>query len=135
MQLPKLSSLKPKVKLWKIVAGASVVIPVVLGLWKIDDRYAKEKDLVKTEKNIEEKSVRTFEKFQMKQETITSGLRLDILNIEYDRVMKELKKLRRALKKNPDDIDIEVEIEELKENIKDINNKRKTLMDRLTGVE
>ena len=125
---------KPSKTVWTVITGLVVVLSLVGGIYKFDDRYAKAEDLKSTRNNMEQRTVQTFESFQMKQQTVTDGLRLDILNIEYERTKKELRNAKSELRKHPGDVDIEMEIEELKERIDYINNKRKALREKLTGV-
>ena len=125
---------KPSKTVWTVITGLVVVLSLVGGIYKFDDRYAKAEDLKSTRNNMEQRTVQTFESFQMKQQTVTDGLRLDILNIEYERTKKELRNAKSELRKHPNDVDIEMEIEELKQRIDYINDKRKALREKLTGV-
>lgn len=121
--------------LWKVVTGVTVVLGLIAGIWKFDDRYAKAEALEKTKKSLEVQTIQTFESFQMKQQTINDGLRLDLLNLEYKRAKEELYKLRKELKVNVGNVDIEQSIDEVKKLIDDISNKRSELRNKLMGIE
>lgn len=130
MNLPKLSKTS-----WSIITGLVVVLSLITGIWRFDDRYAKAEDLSNTKTMMEKQTIQTFEAFQQKQETINNGLRLDLLNLEYERIKIELKNLGNALKEDPTNFELSLRIEELNKNILEINNKRTELRNKLLGVE
>lgn len=130
MGIPKLS--KP---VTIIVSSITAVLSLIFAIWKFDAHYAKADELSKMKDSIETKTVQTFEVFQMRQETINNGIRLNILNIEYERAMDELSKLKCEFKKDSSDTDLELEIDEVKKRIENINKKRNELRDKLTGVD
>lgn len=127
---------------WSIIAAIPVVIGIVTGVFKVDDRYAKANELKETKKIIEKKSVETFEAVQQtqkirqeEQRKINAGLMLSYLSNQQKIMRLELKNKMKEFKENPNDIELQSELEDLKHQMREISREINELRKKLLGVE
>ena len=110
---------------WRIIAAIAIVISLFVGLSTIDNRFAKTTQLsalaAEVDKDMngkfllaESESVKTFQGIQMQQKTIVKAIQLQILHIQKDFVDKEYWSLKKAVRKNPGDLEIQEELSDVK---------------------
>ena len=110
---------------WRIIAAITLVVSLFVGLSTIDNRFAKTLQLdalaVEVDEDItgkfllaEAQSVKTFQVFQMQQIMMNKALQLQILNIQKDSLDKEYWSLKKNIRKNPDDLEAQEELSDVK---------------------
>jgi hypothetical protein len=134
MAFPQLSK-----TVWTIIIGIGVVGGAIGTLFLVEDRYAKARDLITLEDHmyddvdhkivlVENKSVQTFESYQMKQNTINKGLQLQILNVQYDNLTDRYYTLKRMLRDNPNNSDLRNEFNEVQRQRENVKQQREQLL-------
>lgn len=130
---------------WTVIIGIGVVGAAIGSLFLVEDRYAKAKDLVHLEREVEEdvdhklilvenKTIKTFESYQMKQQTVNIGLQLQILNVQYDSLTDRYYTLKREMRKYPQDNDLRNEFQEVSRQRANIADKRSRLLNQSSKV-
>ena len=120
---------------WKIIVAIGIIVSLFVGLYTIDNRFAKSTQLValasEVDEDIEDKfllaeaqSVKTFQVFQMQQITMNKAMQLQILNMQKDSLDKEYWSLKSAIRKNPGDL-------ELQEDFSDVKIQRQLIKERI----
>jgi len=120
---------------WKIIVAIGIIVSLFVGLYTIDNRFAKSTQLValasEVDEDIEDKfllaeaqSVKTFQVFQMQQITMNKAMQLQILNMQKDSLDKEYWSLKSAIRKNPGDL-------ELQEDLSDVKIQRQLIKERI----
>jgi len=110
---------------WRIIAAIALVVSLFVGLSTIDNRFAKTTQLSALASEVdkdmdgkfllaEAESVKTFHGIQMQQKTIVKAIQLQILHIQKDFVDKEYWNLKKAVRKNPEDLEIQEELSDVK---------------------
>ena len=119
---------------WKLIIASGVLVSLFVGISTIDNRFAKSDQLnileTHIEKNINNKlllaeaeTVKTFEIFQMQQSTMNKTLQLQILNVQKDSIEKQYWLLKSQLRKDPNDIELQQDFEDIKKQSEDIKEK------------
>ena len=113
-----------------MAGGLVVILTLIGGLYKFTDRFATAEELQKTEQRMEQKTVQTFEVFQHRMVQDISVYKLNILKMMYEDRKKELIAAKRELLKYKDNVDLEfiandlrIEIDELRKDIKELEDK------------
>lgn len=110
---------------WKIIAAIGIVITIFVGMSTIDNRFAKSKQLTALAAEVDEdmkgkfllveaESVKTFQGFQMQQSIMNKAVQLQILHIQKDSLDKEYWNLKRVIRKNPGDLEMQEELSDVK---------------------
>lgn len=119
---------------WKLIIAIGVIVSLFVGLQQVDSRFAKSDELATLESNLktitaekfkvaEAETIKTFETFQMQQMIMTKSLQYQILNIQKNMLDRRYYDLKRKLSKNPDDLEIKEEYEDVKQQRKDIQKR------------
>lgn len=109
---------------WKVITGAVVILSLLAGFWQFEDRYAKAEDVIQA-----------FDTFQMAQEKRIDGVQLQILNLEYEKAREELKYVKKEAREHPEDTELEMQLEEVRKRVSEIDTKRTQLRNELLGVD
>jgi len=110
---------------WKLIVALGIVISLFVGLYTVDNRFAKAEQLTTLETHIdkdmdgkfllaEAQSVKTFQGIQMQQVIMNKALQLQILHIQKDSLDKEYWSLKRSIRKNPNDLEMQEELDDVK---------------------
>jgi len=110
---------------WRIIAAIAIVISLFVGLSTIDNRFAKSTQLTALASEVDEDmnskfllaeaaSVKTFQGIQMQQVIMNKALQLQILHIQKDSLDKEYWNLKRSIRKNPGDLEMQEELSDVK---------------------
>jgi len=120
---------------WKIIAAIGLVVSLFVGMYTIDNRFAKSVQLIALASEVdkdmdgkfllaETQSVKTFQVFQIQQITMNKAIQLQILHIQKDSLDKEYWNLKRAIRKNPGDL-------EMQEDLSDVKIQRQLIKERI----
>lgn len=110
---------------WKIIIAVGVIVSLFISLYTVDARFAKsdqlkilqvniEKDTCNALKLAEAESVKTFQGLQMQQIMMNKSLQLQILNIQKESIEKDYWDIKRRLRSNPNDIELQNDFNEVK---------------------
>jgi hypothetical protein len=116
---------KPFSLAWKVVIAAGILVSLFVGMFTIDNRFAKSAQLTTLETHIDEDvdgkfllaeaaSVKTFQGFQMQQIMMNKAIQLQIFNIQKDSLDREYWKLKREIRISPSDIELQEELSDIK---------------------
>jgi hypothetical protein len=120
---------------WKVIIATGIVVSLFVGMFTIDNRFAKSQDLILLETHMEDgvenklllaeaQTVKTFKTFQMQQIIMNKALQLQILQMQKDSIEKEYWTLKSELRKNRDDL-------ELKQDFNDIKIQREKIKEKI----
>ncbi len=120
---------------WKLIVAIGIIVSLFVGLYTIDNRFAKSSQLVALASEVDEdmkgkfllaeaQSVKTFQVFQIQQITMNKAIQLQILHIQKDSLDKEYWSLKSAIRKNPGDL-------ELQEDFSDVKIQRQLIKERI----
>ena len=133
---------------WTVIVGIGVVAGVWYGVDRFATTFARAEEVVKVEAKVEtlgvtvdekvceakeemaKQTVQTFKVYQMKQETSTKALQLQILNIQYENITDRYYKLKRQLNASPDDIELKAEFDEVRIKRTKLEAKRQEIIDK-----
>ena len=110
---------------WRIIAAIAIVISLFVGLSTIDNRFAKSTQLTALASEVDEDmnskfllaeaaSVKTFQGIQMQQVIMNKALQLQILHIQKDSLDKDYWDLKKQIRKNPGDLEMQEELSDVK---------------------
>ena len=137
---------------WTVIVGIGVVAGVWYGVDRFATTFARAEEVVKVEAKVEtlgatvdekvceakeemaKQTVQTFKVYQMKQETSTKALQLQILNIQYEDITDRYYKLRRQVAETPADLELKAEFDEVRRKKVDLEKKRQQIIDQSIPV-
>lgn len=114
---------------WGIVVGTVVVLSLIAGIFTFDDRYVKCDILDTRLAQAETNTVKTFEAFQMKQQTDVRKLQIQILDIEYSNALKRYYEVQKQLNTNPNDHYLQTEFNDIKADLNRIKTQKNKLLE------
>jgi len=110
---------------WKVIIASGILVSLFVGLFTIDNRFVKSEQLTALETTMckdvtgkfllaEAATVKTFQGFQMQQIIMNKAFQLQILNMQKDSIDKEYWNLKRAIRRNPTDMELQEDFSEVK---------------------
>jgi len=110
---------------WRTIVGIGVIVALLGGLFTIDQHYAKSDELTVLAKTVrsetcsslklaEAETVKTFQGFQLQQTAMNKAIQLQILNIQKDSLDKEYWGLKKQIRINPLDKELQIDFSDVK---------------------
>jgi len=110
---------------WKLISAIIVIITLFIGLFTIDNRFAKSDEIKALKTNItnerkaelktsEFQVVKTLYDFRIQQQIMNQALQYQIYNIQKESISKEYWNLKRRIKDNPLDDELKEDFAQIK---------------------
>ena len=107
--------------IWKIIVGTGIVVSLVTGIIKYDERFAKCQDVERNFQQIETKIAKTLDQFQKN---------MDIRHYDYlsESILRDYYNCKIIEKRNPELLLSPTECEDLKDEYERIREKKRELV-------
>lgn len=107
--------------IWKIIVGIGVIVSLITGIVKYDDRLAKCEDVDKSLESLEIKVVQTLDQFQ-------NNMRYQQYDYLQDNYTRDYYNCILKQKENPQNLNISNECNEIKKELEIIKNKKSNII-------
>ena len=116
-------STMPSKDIISIIGGVVVLFSLIGSYYAFDNTYAREDAVCERIEAVERNSVKTFEAFQAKQQTIDKATKLEVYSVQKDSLDIDYSRLQKQIARDPNNIELKQEFEEVSTQRRRIKNR------------